>query len=103
MKKYILIKSFQVFYDGHCQPDVGANEVSVEFTDKYNNLDLTGKTEYDEDGEVFSDVDEDGDSIYQANDSYNCEVTSYIYKEITKEQFEEFQEIINKYNSLFKI
>ena len=114
-KKYILIKKYQKFYDGHGTPDDGASVVSVEFTDQYNNFDLTGEEDYDSHGNKFCEASDEIDyeekdddhyefeNKYQAENGYNFEIWLYNYKEITKEEYEQYGLIIEKYNSLFKV
>jgi len=97
MKKYILIKSNQMFYDGHGCGDEGETSVSVVYTNEYNDLDLTGKISYTEDNE---EVDEDEE--HHEQDGYNCEITTYQHLEITKEEYDEYKKIISAYNKLLK-
>ena len=102
MKKYILKKVVQLFYDGHGKPDFGGTTISVEYTDRYNHLELDGKTCYDSELQPYEDDDYDDEDDYgpQAQDGYNCEENDYYFKEITEEEYNKYKTIIYSYNNL---
>lgn len=93
MKKHYLVIESSFFVDPHGEVDFGGIVKTVEFTDIYNNLDLS-KT-YNED---LEEVDEDEYS--GSEDGYNAEYTELNIKEITEEQFIEYSKIIEIYKNL---
>jgi len=92
-KKHYLISETNYFIDPHGEADLGGSSIRVEFTDAYNDLDLS-KT-YNEDLEE-SDMDEWSGS----EDGYNSEEMTLDIKEITEEQYFKYSDIINNYNTL---
>lgn len=94
-KKYYLIKTDTSFYDGHGCPDDGGSTLEVVYTDEYDGLDLSKV--YTEDLEVFEEGD---DNDWSAEDSYNCQREFLTIKEITKEEYFKFSDIINNYDTL---
>ena len=93
MKKHYLVKESTFFVDPHGSADEGGIIKRVEFTDTYNDLDLS-KT-YDDD---LEEVDEDNYS--GSEDGYNAEYKYLNIKEITEEQFIEYGKIIEGYNAI---
>ena len=99
-KKYYLVKTDTSFYDPHGTPDNGGTKIEVKYTDKYNDLDLS-KIYTNMDGiKVFEDGD---DKDWYSQDGYNYEVDFLEIKEITKEEFDNYEKIINNYNNLLKL
>ena len=98
MKKYVLIKSEEYFYDGHGEASLGESCVKVEHTDKYNDLDFSKI--YDEDLYV---LDEDFDEEMYAEDGYHCSNVELNFKEITEDEYNEYSKIISDYDKLLNI
>ncbi len=99
-KKYYLVKTDTSFYDPHGSADNGGSVIKVEYTDKYNNLDLS-KIYTNRDGiKVFEDGD---DEDWYAEDGYNYEVDFLKIKEITGEEYDNYNFTINEYNNLLNI
>lgn len=96
MKKYVLIRTDTSFFDGHGSSDDGGSILSVEHTDKYNDLDFS---QIYVGGEVF---DEEEAEDWAADDGYNYQVNFESYKEITEDEFERYCKIVEDYNDLME-
>ena len=93
MKKHYLVEETTYFYDGHGDPDAGATVLSIEFTDRFNDLDPT--KEYDDD---LQEVDEDSDM--SAEDGYNCTQTIVSFREVDETEAARLKSIIEEYSKI---
>lgn len=93
MKKYYLVKETTLFVDPHGDADVGGTLKRVEFTDDYNDLDLSKI--YNED---LEEVNEDG--YDGSEDGYNAQYTELDIVEITETQSIEYTKIIDSFYNL---
>lgn len=94
--RYILSKQTEFFVSPHMEIDEGRVVKNV-FIETASD-DTYGKElplDLDEDGEPW-----DEDNLYGSEDGYNMTFTNYFYTEISKEQYEEYKEVINKYNNI---
>lgn len=94
MKKHYLIKAVTLFVDPHGEADFGGMVKSVEFTDRYNNLDLS-KT-YNDD---LEEVDED-EEYSGSEDGYNATYAELNISEITEAKYDEYKKIIAEYEKI---
>lgn len=101
---YLLVKVETEFYDPHGSPDDGGTVKFVEkiesqedwwYNDQHGNPYADGET-YNDEG-VLRDED---DTEYYGEDGYNCEVEWTSINYITEEQYNEYKEIIEKYDNL---
>jgi hypothetical protein len=93
MKKYYLIKEEKVFVSQHGEVEIGGIKKRVEFTDRYNDLDLSKI--YDEDLEEVDDEDMEG-----SEDGYNSTYTFLDIMGITENRYNELKAIIRSYNKI---
>jgi hypothetical protein len=93
MKKHYLVDETTYYYDGHGDCDPGATVLSVEFTDRFNELDP--EKEYDVD---LQEIDEDSDM--RAEDGYNCTQTVLNFREIDEAEAIRLKSIIEEYSKI---
>ena len=93
MKKHYLIKESTYFVDPHGDAFFGGTIKKIEFTDSFNDLDLS-KT-YNEYLEEVSEDDYPG-----SEDGYNTEYTELEILEITEDQANIYIKIIEDYKNI---
>jgi len=93
MKKHYLVEETTYFYDGHGDPDTGATALSIEFTDRFNDLDP--EKEYDDD---LQEVEDDSDM--RAEDGYNCAQTIVSFREVDEVEAARLKSIIAEYSKI---
>ena len=93
MKKNYLVEESTYFYDGHGDPEPGGIVLSVEFTDRFNDLDP--EKEYDDD---LQEVDEDSDM--RAEDGYNCTQSIISFREVDETEAIRLKSIIEEYSKI---
>ena len=117
--KYYLRIATTYFYDPHGTPDEGGIQKSVLTEDDLPGVTIDGEyinseaynnylyCKGDEENEEDDDFDyfltpDDYEKImeFSGEDGYNCEETTYTFKEITQEQYLDYLEIIDKYNNI---
>jgi len=94
--RYILLKQTEFFVSPHNEVDEGRVIKDVFIEDK--NDETYGKNlplDLDEDGEPW-----DEENLYGSEDGYNMTFTNYYYSEISKEQYEEYKKVIEKYEEI---
>ena len=90
--KYYLVRESKLFVDAHGEAEDGGITKRVEYTDRYEGLDLS--LVYNEDLEEVED-DYDG-----SEDGYNAEYIELEIKEITEGEASVYVSIIKEYESL---
>lgn len=116
--KYYLKIATTYFYDPHGTPDEGGIEKSVLTEDDLSGVTIDGEyidnqayNNYlyykNKENEEVNEFDyfltpDDYEEImeFSGEDGYNCEEITYTFKEITKEQYLDYLEIIDKYNNI---
>lgn len=93
MNKYYLVIETKLFVNPHGEVDFGGMDKTVEFTDRFNDLDLS-KT-YNEDLEEVDEEEYEG-----SEDGYNSEYTELNITEISEVQANEYKKIIEDYEKL---
>jgi hypothetical protein len=109
---YLVVYTETEFYDPHGTPDHGGTDKSVciiENGDWSENGEFITYKEDEEEGTPFipgveyNDEGisrEDDDREYYGEDGYNCEVTWRSIKIITKEEYDEYEKIIEAYEKI---
>jgi hypothetical protein len=93
MKKHYLVIVSTYFVDPHGSAEFGGMVKRIEFTDNYNDLDLS-KT-YNED---LDEVDVDG---YEGSeDGYNSEYNELEIRELSENEAIKYTEVIKQYTDL---
>lgn len=121
--KYYLVKESTYFYDAHGTPDSGGTSKYVMEADETSGITIDGTyidyhsySNYLDNKYYDSDQDENEDEYdfefylkpddynkimdFYAQDSYNCEQTELDIKEITKEEYNRYEKIINEYDKI---
>lgn len=96
MNYWYLVINTEYFFDGHGVAEAGGITKAVEYTDKYNHLDLS-KT-FNDSLLEYSIEDEEGE--IGAEDGYHCIRAEISIRKITSIEAEEYMKIIEGYNSL---
>ena len=110
---YLVVYTETEFYDPHGSPDDGGSTKSLDIIEggdwvadgqyiSYENEDDEDGTPF-EPGVAYNDEGisaENNDREYRGEDGYNCEVTWTTIKIITKEEYDEYEKILEAYDKI---